>query len=238
MKTAIIITNYNMPERTDALATHIRTNVKSQYELIIVDNGSDLIPPAKSTTLRLEKNVQTTNGWLMGLHYADALEAISGEKFDAYWFLITSTELVTPDPLTPMVETLENFEYVVGVHSMLTKDSTTHWEHLKEWGKTWFIDNISSLYRADWFNSIGRFDPNLIYAWGIDLETSYIARTTKKLLWVEEDSVVRKITDVGYRMERMNMSAQDRQAKASANMEDIFRERYGHTWKDLMYNEY
>ena len=33
------------------------------------------------------------------------------------------------------------------------------------------IDNIFSMYKAAWFDSIGWFDPQLRYAWGIDLET-------------------------------------------------------------------
>lgn len=71
--TAIIIVNYNMPERTDALCEEINKRVKSDYRLIVVDNGSDIVNPSWFTELALEKNVQTTGGWLAGLEYADTL---------------------------------------------------------------------------------------------------------------------------------------------------------------------
>ena len=238
-KVAAIIVNYNMPERADALARYIEKNVKHPCDVIMVDNGSeDLYYGECLWSVRLGDNVQTTNGWLMGLAYADAMEQINGEKYAAYWFLITSAEFTTGDPLTPMMEMLQSDYNLVGVHPQLTEDSTTHWEHLKHPGPAWMIDNIAALYDADWFNSIGRFDARLTYAWGIDLETAYHARTQGKRLAVCGDAEVRKVTDIGYAMDRMGMKAEERQQKATANMNEVFTEKYGHDWRDLLYAVY
>lgn len=242
MKTAAIIVNYNMPERADDLARYIQENVKSPCDVILVDNGSDIKKPAVHTNLRLRWNVQTTNGWLMGLHYADAVEAAFGEKYGAYWFLITSAAFIDSDPLTPMIELLENDKDAVGVHPALTPESTTSWGHMKTKAnfvcrETWMIDNIASLWRADWFNKNGRFDPRLIYGWGIDLETCYKARKQDKKIFIHELARVEKITDIGYTMNRMNMSADDRQVKASQNMHEILGEKYGRGWWELFTKE-
>lgn len=110
MRTAAIITNYNMPERTDALVEYIHSHVKSAVDVVVVDNGSDLVPPSQYTTLHLAKNVQTTGGWLAGL------DSLTRDYF-AYWFLITSTEFVeglSGDPLTPMVQKLASDPQAVG----------------------------------------------------------------------------------------------------------------------------
>lgn len=227
MRTAAIITNYNMPERTDALVEYIRKHVKSAVDVIVVDNGSDLVPASQYTTLKLEKNVQTTGGWLAGL------DSLQGDYF-AYWFLITSTEFVeglSGDPLTPMVRKLESDPNAVGVANALTPDYKGAWGQLITRGgggcrKTWMLDNISTLYRADWFDSIGRFDPELVYAWGIDLETCYLARKAGRTLWVCEDAVVKKVTDIGYSMNRMNMSAEERRRLAWINMFDVLERKY------------
>ena len=228
-RVAAIITNYNMPERTDALVKYIRKRVKSYpLDVIVVDNASDLVKPSKYTNVYLRENVQTTGGWLAGL---DALN----RQYYAYWFLITSTEFDPQqsfDPLMPMVAKLKNDFQAVGVHNALTTDSTTAWKHLITRGgigcrQVWMIDNISSLYRADWFDSIGRFDPELIYGWGIDLETAYIARQQKRTLWVCEDAKVRKITDIGYTMDRMNMTADRRRELARENMVSVLTKKYG-----------
>jgi GT2 family glycosyltransferase len=236
-RVAAIIPNYNMPERTDALVRYIRKRVKSYpVDVIVVDNASDLVKPSKFTNVYLSKNTQTTGGWLAGL---DALN----RQYFAYWFLITSTEfapLQSFDPLMPMVAKLKNDDQAVGVHNALTTDSTTAWKHLITRGgigcrQTWMLDNISSLYRAEWFDGIGRFDPELIYGWGVDLETCYIARQQERTLWVCEDAKVKKITDVGYRLERMNMDSEERKRLARINMRDILSRKYGENWSDLMF---
>jgi hypothetical protein len=229
-----------MPERTDALCEYIRDHVKAYpVDLCVVDNGSDLVEPSKYTTLHLKENVQTTGGWLAGL---DSLD----QDYLAYWFLITSTEFVADksfDPLAPMVEKLNSDPQAVGVHNALTVDSTTAWKHLITRGgdgcrQTWMIDNISSLYRADWFDEIGRFDERLVYAWGVDLETCYLARKQGRTLWVCEDAQVKKVTDIGYRMERMNMSAERRRELARENMVQILTKKHGPLGCHKVLNDY
>ena len=229
-KIAAIITNYNMPERTDALVSYIRKHCQVfPVDVVVVDNGSDLEKPSKYTTVRLEKNVQTTGGWLAGL------DSLKDRHYFGYWFLITSTEFVngvTYDPIMPMVSKLIDDDQAVGVHSALTTDSTTAWKHLITRGgigcrQTWMLDNISCLYRADWFDSIGRFDPELIYAWGVDLETCYKARQQRRTLWVCEDTKCKKVTDIGYTMNRMNMTADRRRELARENMVSVLTKKYG-----------
>lgn len=244
-KVAAFIVNYNMPERTDALAEYIAQNVKSPVDVIVIDNGSDKREPSKYTALRLDENVQTTNGWLMGLHYADALARKHKEQYFAYWFIITSAEFVpgTGDPLAPMLKCFEHYPNAVACHPVLTKDSTTSWNHMKGvtgsgWTRTWMIDNIASLYRADWFDSIGRFDPALTFAWGIDLETCWKARKDDKTIWLSENVPVKKVTNIGYTMDRMGMTAQQREILAGTQMREVLSARYGLGWWERMTNEY
>ena len=237
---AIFIVNYNMPERTDALCKHIRKYVKWPHSLFVIDNGSDLVKPSQFSNVMLPENVQTTGGWLAGLE-----EAKKQGKWLAYWFIITSAEFVEQkDPLTPMVAALlKHPDNLVGIHPVLTKDSTTAWNHLKWRGnggvrRTWMIDNIASLWRSDWFDDQGGFDPDLKYAWGIDFELSWKAREQDKWLWVHEGVKVRKVTDIGYTMDRMNMTANERVRLAGKNMAEVLSGRYGPDWNDRMLNEY
>jgi len=236
-RVAVLIVNYNMPERADALAEHIQEYSKTPFDLYLIDNGSDIMKPAKYTTVRLDKNVQTTNGWLAGLASADH----SGIDYCAYWFLITSAKFTeAKDPLTPMFELMHSDNDIVGVHPALTKSSTTHWKHLITKGGTeprqvFMIDNIASLYRADWFDSIGRFDKRFVYGWGIDLETGYLARKDGKRIYVCEQSKIHKTTDIGYTMGRMGMDAIERRRLATWNMEQIFYNKYGEYWRDVIF---
>lgn len=237
MTVALILVNYNMPERTNALVTHLRKHTLHPLDYYVVDNGSDIKAPSLYTTVKLVRNVQTTGGWLAGLQAARD----SGERYLAYWFIITSAEIApdSGDILTPMAEWLATHTDAVGIHPALTADSTTHWTHLHTRGgdqprQTWFIDNIASLYRADWFDEIGWFDPRLRYAWGIDLETCWLARKQNRTLWVDERVRIKKVTDIGYQLQRMNMTAHERRALATQNMQEVQTEKYGYNWHSMM----
>ncbi len=228
--TVAVVTNYNMPERTDALVEHIHKH--EGCEVVVVDNGSDLCPPSKYTTVKLEKNIQTTGGWLEGLRFA--------KGSDFYWILGTSAEFTGKPVLADMLRCMELYSHCVGVHPALTKDSTTSWEHLKEIGtsgfrKVWMVDNIAALWRAKWFDEVGGFDPRFTYAWGPDLELAHLARSQERTLYVSEPAGIKKVTDIGYRMERMGMTAEERGARARANMWRVMTDKYGAKWQELMY---
>ena len=229
---AFILPNYNMPERTDALVQRLMDTVEGEYvDYFIVDNGSDLKPPAFWTSIHLPKNRQTMGGWLAGWDLARW-----DTKYDAYIFAITSAELMqsTDDIIQPLLDLMYSTDDIVGVHPMLTQDSTTAWNHMKTGGEAWMIDNIFAMYRADWFDAQGGFDPRMVYGWGPDLEMAHFARQTNKRLMICDKVQVRKITDIGYTMNRMNMTAETRSTKARANMEKIFEKRYGKSWKTIM----
>ena len=76
-RVAIIIINYNMLERANKLVEDIERVVKHPHDTILVDNASDIMEASEYTSIRLTKNVQTANGWMTGLAYADALEAMA-----------------------------------------------------------------------------------------------------------------------------------------------------------------
>ena len=54
---------------------------------------------------------------------------------------------------------------------------------------------------------------------------------------MHEGSWVKKITDIGYQMGRMNMSAETRRQVAGHNMAEVLSARYGPDWWDRMLNE-
>jgi len=238
-RVAIILINYNMNENTDKIVEKLKTVTKHPTDIIIVDNGSDKIQPSKYTTISLAKNVQTTNGWLMGLHYADALSVNENFQYFAYAFVITSTYIddINYDIINKL--SLRINDKVVGVHPSLSKDSTTGHKHLycqnKGIREVKFIDNIFSFYKADWFNFIGRFNPKMTYAWAIDIETGYLARRSGFKVCIDDEIIVKKITNIGYSMNRMSESAKQRQVNARKQMIEYFKEKYGSNYFEIIY---
>lgn len=236
MKTALFIVNYNMPERADDLYEHL-DKTKTDTDVFLIDNGSDITPPALHTNILLEENCQTTNGWIKGLESVKS----SGAKYDIYGFLITSTRIIGDRDILKTL--LEDFEDpgVVAVHPSLTLESTTNWEHLKRVGKTprrtWMIDNIFSLWRSDYFDAQGGWDKDLIFAHGIDLELCWKARRDGRKILVDDRVMVEKITDIGYTLNRMNMSAEDRRKKGWNNMNEVLTRKYGSGYWDKLTTE-
>jgi len=221
-----------MPERTDALVEHILKY--EDCDVVVVDNGSDICPPSKYTTMKLNRNIQTTGGWLEGLKQAHGS--------DFYWILGTSAEFIGVPVLDAMLKCMKLYSHCVGVHPALTKSSTTSWEHLKTIGmngyrQVWMIDNIAALWRAKWFDSVGGFDPRFTYAWGPDLELAYLARQDDRTLYVSEPAGVKKVTDIGYKMNRMGMDAEQRRHLARTNMREVMTNKYGPDWAKVMYVE-
>jgi hypothetical protein len=245
-KVAVILVNYNMPERADALYEYVMANTDWPLDFILVDNGSDLVPPSQYTTLRLEENIQTTGGWLMGLEYSDFLARKNAEPYLAYWVMITSAEFVEKslDPLTPLARKLMNDPRAVVAHAALTEDSTTAFAQmmkLQDPGglrRVTYLDNIAALWRADWLNEIGRFDPSLTYAWGIPPETCWKARRDGRTLWIHEGIEIKKVSQIGYAMDRMNMTEEERERNASTESSRVLAERYGDGWNMKLNTEY
>lgn len=245
-KVAVILPSYNMPERTDALVEYIRAHAKAPHDIFVVDNGSDIVPPSKYTNVWISANCQTTCGWLAGLDAADRQADESGEPYFAYWIMITSAEFVkeSGDPLTPLVELLVSMPDAAVVHPAITKDSTTALAtQMMDRGsgeprRTYLVDNIAALWRADYLNSIGRFRRELTMAWGVLPESCWMARRDRKTIWIHEGALIKKVSNIGYAMNRMNMTAKERAKLASAEARRVLEPIYGPQFNDKLGHEW
>jgi len=237
---AVIVTNYNMPESTDRIWDYVQKYVDYPHDFIIVDNASDLVAPSEHTTLFLDENVQTTGGWLAGLEYADSL----GHDYLAYVIVGTSIELVPDqDHIRVMAEFLLGDDNAVGIAPAIVDSSVPCWFQILDRGsgkprRTWGLDHLFTMWRADWFNSVGRFDPELIYAWGLAEETCWQARRDGRSLWVHEGIKKKKHHDIGYKMNRMNMTGEDRGRLAMLNVCEVMPKKYGESWMKRLSEEF
>ena len=247
-RTAIIINNYNMPEQTDALVEHIIDTVKMPHDLIVVDNGSDIVESSEHSTFVISENVQTTNGFLAGLCYADDFAEVSRYDYFAYWMIITSAEFIKEDkrdPLEILLPVLEDDPLAYAVQPSILFDGEEAWHPLLyprmplKKRRIWGIDYISTLFRAEYFNKIGRYRKELTMMWGVPGECNWKARKNGWHIYVHDGYTMKKHTNLGYDMDRMNMTAAERRELASAESDRIleplygkdYRERFGHEFR-------
>jgi hypothetical protein len=242
-KTAIVIVNYNMIERCDALVEHIHKTVHHPHDLFVVDNGSDLVAPSKYSTLLLPKNVQTTNGFLKGLEIADS----TGLDYFAYWMIITSSSFIEEDlrdPLQELMPILVADKEAFAVQPAIEFGYEQAWSEMmsprdgKSLRRAWGTDYISTLFRAKHFNAIGRYRPELTMMWGVPGECNWKARKKGLHIFIHDGYVMRKDTDIGYTMDRMNMTKEERRNLASAESDRILEPIYGKDYRDRFGFEY
>ena len=239
--TAVIICNYNMPERTDALVEHIYDTVRFPYEMIVVDNGSDLVDPSQYTALYVPENIQTTRGFLAGLDYADKL----GKDFYAYWLFITSAEFLPEDrrdPLELLMEMMLSDEKTYAVSPAMTFNTSAWSFWMERRGhiprRVFGIDYIASLINAEKLNTIGRFRKELTFMWRVHDECNMLARKNDWHIYVHDGYVMHKETNIGYTMDRMNMSAEDRGRLASKEKVEVLEQVYGENFESEIKNAY
>lgn len=232
-----------MPERTDTLVEHIHKTVQQPYELFVVDNGSDLVSPSQYSNVMLPKNVQTTNGFLEGLKVADLYE----DEFYAYWMMITSAEFIKGDPRDPLdllLPILITDEEAFAVQPAIKFNYKQAWSDAMsprpEGGlrRTWGTDYISTLFKAQYFNEIGRYRPELTMMWGVPGECNWKARKNGWHIYIQDDYVMRKETDIGYTMDRMNMNKNERKELAAAESDKVLEPIYGKNYRDKFGYEY
>lgn len=153
----------------------------------------------------------------------------------AYWVWITSSDYVESegDVLTPMAQYMIDNPKVVGMCPGLTADSTTGWAHLKRGAdhnkvrEVKFIDNLATLWRAEWFDSIGNYDPDELRGFGVEMEASYLARYSGRTVVVDDRVQIKKTSGVAYKMKRMNANAGKRGDTAVKEMRNLLGTRYG-----------
>lgn len=237
MRTGIVICNYNMPESTDNLAQHIKNTVKSPYDLVVVDNGSTE-RTSDHTTLYLPENVQMTRGFMEGVRSLDE----TGRTYDFYWLIITSVEFDPEDKRDPVKLLTSNFdENTFAVQPSLTKTGmeTTAWEVLKPRNtlfrrRVWATDYCCTMYRAAWFNELGRWNENLRRGWGVGDELFYLARKKGWKIYTQDGYVMRHKIAIGYDLDRMGETYKKRAEKAKEEMDAEFIPKYGERYLDVL----
>ena len=173
MKTAIVVLNYNLPALTDQTCADIISRTKSDYDLYVIENGSDPNNLSKYCT-----NYIDTNLWVSGgLNYGIRL-AMEKEDYAAIWCLFNDVKFAPQgDVLSLMLSCMKKYPRIG-----IIKPS---------WGNEWLL-NESPLSNRNYA------DPAISLAYAADplcmlFRTSMIKDISKKLgplnrpLWDESN---------------------------------------------------
>lgn len=224
----VLIPDYKTPELSLGIRETIRNNSSGFMDLIVAQSWDDHL--LDEDILYTQTRLEMTGAINLGLSYFDVLERLHGIKFYAYWIVSSSMKLQEIDYLGPMVQFMEDTPYCVMTSP---KVSGTAWDCM--WSnslssaprKVWGIDNIATLIRADWFNSIGRYDPDLTIGWGSALETCYLARKHGKSIWVFDSLPAQKLDGIAHSLGRREETREERNTLGSKEMHRVLGKKYG-----------
>lgn len=223
-----------MPEMTDGLVYQLKQIIKiPSVEYVVLDNGSDKAEPPKSTTHRVETNLQSTGGF-------NYLAGVAKEKgADYVWFFTNDVYFKTlNDPLESMINKIISNPKIGIIHPSMTEYEEWFnwmWNDPAKHGVTTghkYIDFVAPLYTAeamkanDW-----SFDTQFI-SWGHDQDSSLRARMAGLTIAVDQDIELYHEKSVVYKkgLDSNYKTVSEFYARMNKNMAEVMKEKYGPFW--------
>lgn len=236
MKPAIVVLNYNMPGVVAGWHEYITMTVGNRDLYFIVDNGSDeeyamWEDYPEHRIIRVNKNLRTTGGVMLGAYYAKMMGATH------LWTISAST--LPPnhpwktDPLEMLCKPFED-PSVICVAPTFVGESKS-WPHqllmsngTDEVEDHWLV-GMFSLWDIDFL--LGYVDRRMTWSWGIDMELSAMARSVGYRLLMHNGVPLRLRENIGYERNRMGCTVWERQLHAREEMEKYLSLKWGDNWK-------
>ena len=166
-KTLAIILNHNLPEYTNWVYYGLKKFETDEYEVVVMDNGSqpEFIPPYAQ--IRLPKNVF----WGGALNEAFKL-VLQDSKYDSLLFLNNDIEL-TPAIFVRALRH-EMFKHNLAIVSPCIAGKPMPWRQMQNWGSqspriVRWLDNPAPLFHRRIIEAIWQFPEELQIGWGQEL---------------------------------------------------------------------
>jgi GT2 family glycosyltransferase len=237
-----IVLSYNVPEATDRLVANLQEKCQSDWPLIVVDNGSDPDKISRHTTDRVLRNNRMTGGFNYGLQVAQRQHPSA----DAYWFFTHDCYFVSDQcPLKNSCDWLSRYPDIGILHPSEDHRVKCCFDvhHNVRGGLkiAAMFDFVCPLFTREAIDAIGgSFNSELYYGWGLDFESSYLARRAGLRVAMNHDLVVMHDTSTTYDLGR-DAECQNRQAfydRALNNMRNVLGAKYGPDWETQFYAQY
>jgi len=195
LKTLAVILHYNTPQYTDVLYEMLAPEQESgQYDLVVIDNGSDIGKESKYNTYKLDENIYFGGGLNAAMNLV-----LEDDNYDSLLFLNSDLIVGKNFVKTLKAETKSRLEYVYDVVTpciIQPEKTQNHWKQMLPHGSTGarpvdWIDLQCPLITKKFITKClkennGEFfvDPLLLRGWGIDVLWGIIAKKHRMLTGV------------------------------------------------------
>ena len=245
-KIAILIVSHNNPELTNSLCKDIIKRTKGvEYDLHVIETGSNLLKVSKYMTLWVNEGVRMTRGFNLLKQYADFTAKQKGYSYDAYHLFVNDAKFIDDKDMTTVLwnqmSSLSDCGQINPYQSNMTAPHLVQ-NKINESGarKESFSEIICPLIRAEIWNKIPELlDDVFFYGWGLDYDIPHKLHTHGSRLYISDEVGVFHQAFTSYRDSKITeekLNVHEFMNKARDNMNDGFVSKYGNDWKRVIYN--
>ena len=245
-KIAILIVSHNNPELTNALCENIITRTKGvDYDLHVIETGSNLAKVSKYMTLWVNEGVRMTRGFNLLKSYADFTAKQKGYSYDAYHLFVNDAKHIDDQDLTSILwnemkdipECGQINPYQTNIpkaYPLLNKVNASGAR------KESYAEIICPMIRAETWNQIPDLLDNIFfYGWGLDYDFPHKLHTNGWRLYISDTVGIFHRAFTSYREKEKTEELLNQPQfinLARQNMNDGFNAKYGKDWKHVIYN--
>jgi len=222
MSILIATLNHNLPELTDNIVEQVKQSKYIDYELMVVENGSQE-PRAKSATHVLDHNVFYGGGINVILDYF--------LKTNHDYLMVLNNDLIFHgyNFIQEMISTAELFNLSVLSPSIINAETTQcHWKQMHCWctndvREVKWIDFQAPMLRRDICEKIIQFPTELYLGWGVDFYTGLVAAKHGLKIGVHDGVTITHLNSQTFRQNKLNIDTKIFCFNAEKNMNDYFK---------------
>lgn len=246
MKICILVVSHNNKNLTDDLCENIISRTKGvDYDLHVIETGSEWDNCSKHMTLWVKEGVRMTRGFNLLKDYADFTAAMKGYYYDAYHLFVNDAKFIDDqDLVTTLYKQMISLPDCGQIHPYISNMGHTHPRQrcMNTDGprKESFVEIICPMISGNaWLVNPDLLDNVFFYGWGLDYDIPYQLHKTGYRTYISDTVGIHHVAFTSYR-ERAITKEKLTQGEfiplARKNMEEGFITKYGHNWKRIIYD--
>jgi GT2 family glycosyltransferase len=171
MKTLAVILHYNTKHFTDRLYRQLKPYENQDYDLVILDNGSEIKPDNPS--IRVDQNIFFGGGLNLAFQWV-----LDNPEYDSLLFLNSDLIIHGKDFVKTLRKELNEYK-IISPSVIQPEEDQCYWPTMNSWyskeiRQVPWVDFQCPLIHRDFIEHIKQYDDDLIYGWGNDVYSGYI----------------------------------------------------------------
>jgi len=245
-KVCVLVVSHNYPEITDRLCDKIVETTKNvDYDLHVIETGSDLAKLSKHTTLWVKDGCRMTRGFNLLKNYADAVNKYkNNEPYEAYMLFVNDAVYIdSKDLISSLYYSMKSLSDCGQIHPYQSNVTSLH----KKLGKMTensvrkesFAEIVCPMISAKAWDTCGidLLDNRFFYGWGLDYDIPHQLNKNGFRTYISDDVVIYNKPFTSYLNKDKTGESHTKYTfveAARVNMSQVLIEKYGTNWPHFL----